>query len=92
MQNPAPDLFDTQLSAERITDGAWLLRGFVLDTAAALLAEVNGIENASPFRHLETPGGFRMSVGMTNCGAVGWVSDVLRRPGRSYFHVLARRR
>ena len=22
-----------------------------------------------------TPGGFRMSVAMTNCGSVGWVSD-----------------
>jgi DNA oxidative demethylase len=40
-----------------------------------LVAEVYGITAAAPFRHLETPGGFRMSVGMTNCGSLGWVSD-----------------
>ena len=27
------------------------------------------------FRHLITPGGFRMSVAMVNCGTYGWVSD-----------------
>jgi alkylated DNA repair protein (DNA oxidative demethylase) len=30
---------------------------------------------SAPFRHMITPGGFRMSVAMTNCGDVGWVSD-----------------
>jgi alkylated DNA repair protein (DNA oxidative demethylase) len=29
----------------------------------------------SPFRHMTTPGGFVMSVAMTNCGAAGWVTD-----------------
>ncbi|MFZ0502216.1 MAG: alpha-ketoglutarate-dependent dioxygenase AlkB [Chthoniobacterales bacterium] len=29
----------------------------------------------SPFRHLVTPGGYRMSVAMTNCGLAGWTSD-----------------
>ena len=58
-----------------LADGACLLRGFALDHATALLAHVTQIETATPFRHLETPGGFRMSVGMTNCGKVGWVSD-----------------
>jgi DNA oxidative demethylase len=69
------DLPDTRPSHERITDGACLLRGFALDNAAALLAQVKRIETAAPFRHLETPGGFRMSVAMTNCGKLGWVSD-----------------
>lgn len=68
-------LIDTRPSREKIADGAWLLRGFAVDTAAALQAEVERIETAAPFRHLETPGGFRMSVAMTNCGEVGWVSD-----------------
>jgi alkylated DNA repair protein (DNA oxidative demethylase) len=68
-------LFDTRPSHARIADGACLLRGFALDNAAALLAEVARIETAAPFRHLETPGGFRMSVAMTNCGPLGWVSD-----------------
>jgi alkylated DNA repair protein (DNA oxidative demethylase) len=30
---------------------------------------------AAPFRQMETPGGLRMSVAMTNCGERGWVSD-----------------
>ncbi len=28
-----------------------------------------------PFRHMITPGGWRMSVAMTNCGKAGWVTD-----------------
>ncbi len=60
---------------ERLAEGAWVLRGFALDEASALLAAVEIVESAAPFRHLVTPGGFRMSVAMTNCGTVGWVSD-----------------
>ena len=62
-------------SHARLAEGAWLLRGFALDKAGALLAAVDLIAAAAPFRHLVTPGGFRMSVAMTNCGTVGWVSD-----------------
>ncbi len=69
------DLFEALPSQEQVTDGAWLLRGFALEVASALLAEIARIDAAAPFRHLETPGGFRMSVAMTNCGKVGWVSD-----------------
>jgi alkylated DNA repair protein (DNA oxidative demethylase) len=60
---------------EELTPGAWLLRGFALDCVAALLAEIGRIKAAAPLRHLMTPGGFRMSVAMTNCGSLGWVSD-----------------
>jgi alkylated DNA repair protein (DNA oxidative demethylase) len=72
------DLFGTaspDTRHERLADGAWLLHGFALDKAGALLAAIELIETEAPFRHLVTPGGFRMSVGMTNCGTVGWVSD-----------------
>jgi alkylated DNA repair protein (DNA oxidative demethylase) len=62
-------------SHERLAPGAWLLRGFALGRAAALMAAVEPIKAAAPFRHLVTPGGFRMSVAMTNCGSLGWVSD-----------------
>lgn len=64
---------------EELAPGAWLLRGFALDRADALLAEVERIAARSPFRHLATPGGQKMSVAMTNCGSVGWFSD-----GRGY--------
>ena len=52
-----------------------LLRGFALAEAAALLRAIDTVVEASPFRHLVTPGGRRMSVAMTNCGRLGWSSD-----------------
>jgi DNA oxidative demethylase len=73
--NPMLDLLDTRPPNEQLAEGAWLLRGFALKFVTALLTEIAHIETAAVFRHLETPGGFRMSVAMTNCGEVGWVSD-----------------
>lgn len=72
------DLFENQSppsSKEPLEEGAVLLRGFVRAQAARLLEEVGRIAEAAPFRHLITPGGHTMSVAMTNCGRVGWVSD-----------------
>lgn len=60
---------------EPLCPGAMLLRGFALDNADALIAAIQAMTNAAPYRHLLTPGGLRMSVAMSNCGAVGWVSD-----------------
>jgi alkylated DNA repair protein (DNA oxidative demethylase) len=60
---------------EPLAPGAWLLHGFALEKARALLSAIERINTAAPFRHLVTPGGFRMSVAMTNCGDLGWVSD-----------------
>lgn len=57
----------------RLGDGISLLRGFA-DTAV-LLPLIERIATTAPFRHLVTPGGQTMSVAMTNCGPVGWVSD-----------------
>lgn len=71
----APDLFVEERREERLGDGAVLLGGFALAEAPALLAEVDAIAAAAPFRHMTTPGGWRMSVAITNCGAAGWVSD-----------------
>jgi DNA oxidative demethylase len=51
---------------------AFLFRGFASND---LVEHVNAVSRAAPFRHMVTPGGFRMSVGMTNCGPLGWVSD-----------------
>jgi alkylated DNA repair protein (DNA oxidative demethylase) len=62
-------------SKEPLEDGAVLLRGFAVLEAPALLEEVAWIAATAPFRHLVTPGGHSMSVAMTNCGRVGWVSD-----------------
>lgn len=55
--------------------GVTLLRGFALRDERTLLSDLSQITAEAPFRHMVTPGGFRMSVAMTNCGPVGWVSD-----------------
>lgn len=60
---------------EPLEDGAVLLRGAVDFVATVLIQEVARITQQAPFRHLVTPGGHTMSVAMTNCGRVGWVSD-----------------
>jgi alkylated DNA repair protein (DNA oxidative demethylase) len=52
-----------------------ILRGFACAEEQAFLEDVAQIAALAPFRHLVTPGGHRMSVAMTNCGALGWVSD-----------------
>jgi len=62
-------------SREPLAPGALLLRGFAVTRAAALLADLQRVLEAAPWRHMVTPGGYRMSVAMTNCGALGWVSD-----------------
>jgi alkylated DNA repair protein (DNA oxidative demethylase) len=70
-----PDLFAASRATEKLSDGALLFPGFAEGQAAALLAAVESIAAAAPFRHLVTPGGHTMSVAMTNCGEAGWVSD-----------------
>jgi DNA oxidative demethylase len=75
----ALDLFEAAGSVEpqqeTLVSGAVLLRGFATPDEAALLAAVQEVAAQAPFRHMVTPGGFRMSVAMTNCGALGWVTD-----------------
>lgn len=73
------DLFEnlepTEPSIEEIGEGAYLFRGKARASEKELLAALPGIIEISPFRHLVTPGGFTMSVAMTNAGRLGWVSD-----------------
>jgi DNA oxidative demethylase len=60
---------------EALAEGATLLRGFASSDATALMKALEHVLGAAPFRHMVTPGGFRMSVAMSNCGRVGWVTD-----------------
>ncbi|MCU0865676.1 MAG: DNA oxidative demethylase AlkB [Planctomycetes bacterium] len=60
---------------EAFAAGAWLLRGFALADAVELVAAIDAVVTLAPFRHVMTPFGKPMSVAMSNCGAVGWVSD-----------------
>jgi DNA oxidative demethylase len=62
-------------AVERLSEAAVVLRGFARANAAELVAAVDAITASAPFRNMMTPGGFRMSVGMTNCGRAGWVTD-----------------
>lgn len=70
------DLFNdrTETRREPLGPGAVLLRGFCRG-AEDLLAALRQIVEAAPFRHMVTPGGYRMSVAMTNCGSTGWLTD-----------------
>jgi alkylated DNA repair protein (DNA oxidative demethylase) len=62
-------------SIETLEPGAVLLRGFAAADQAALVAAVDAVAAAAPFRRMTTPGGYVMSVAMTNCGAAGWITD-----------------
>ncbi len=71
-------LFDDEVALstiERLEEGAVVLRGFAAPQAAALVDEASRVASISPFRQMITPGGYTMSVAMTNCGRVGWVSN-----------------
>ncbi|MDQ7248127.1 DNA oxidative demethylase AlkB [Dongia sedimenti] len=68
-----PDLFAEPRAA--MAPGAVLLRGFALPRETALRAAIDTVTAEAPFRHMTTPGGFTMSVAMTTCGEVGWVTD-----------------
>lgn len=69
-------LFDApEPDEEALAPGAVLLRGFARAEEARIVGAMKAVIATSPLRHMTTPGGFRMSVAMTNCGALGWVSD-----------------
>ncbi len=69
------DMMDHEGGRETLAEGAVILRGYARDRAPVFLAAVDAVAAVAPFRHMVTPGGFRMSVEMTNCGLLGWVSD-----------------
>ena len=62
-------------ATEPLAEGAVLLRSYALGEVKTLMSAIDTVAAASPFRNMTTPGGHRMSVAMTNCGAFGWVSD-----------------
>jgi alkylated DNA repair protein (DNA oxidative demethylase) len=75
-----PDLFSAagfseELKDEAIAPGAMLLRGFALPFVEGILKALGDIAAQAPFRHMTTRSGAVMSVAMTNCGEVGWLTD-----------------
>jgi alkylated DNA repair protein (DNA oxidative demethylase) len=69
------DLFEDAGQDLVLGPGAVRLSGFAKASDRALLAGLADVLRTAPFRHMTTPGGWRMSVGMTNCGQAGWVTD-----------------
>jgi len=72
-------LFETESPAPYPKDilgsGTAVLSGFALDVEEELISSLKSVVERSPFRNMVTPGGFRMSVAMSNCGALGWITD-----------------
>src|SRR3989441_3954914 len=75
------DLSESDRRDVPLAPGAMLLGGFAQPFEGPLVAALRRVVELAPFRHMVTPGGHRMSVALTNCGAVGWVTD---RPGYRY--------
>lgn len=76
----AVDLFDDlPLPPEElrtaVAPGAVLLRAWARGHDTALLAALQSVQTQAPPLHLQTPGGYTMSVQTTSCGSLGWVSD-----------------
>ena len=73
------DLFNDQqppeAAQEQLATGAVLLRGAAQSMDAELLHAIKAVLAQAPLRHMQTPGGYTMSVGTTSCGSLGWVSD-----------------
>jgi alkylated DNA repair protein (DNA oxidative demethylase) len=70
------DLHDGEMETVALGADAVVLRGFACDVEAELLADVRAVAALAPFRNMVTPGGYTMSVAMTNCGTAGWVTDL----------------
>ncbi|MTC77457.1 DNA oxidative demethylase AlkB [Providencia sp. wls1916] len=68
-------LFPDEENMIEIAPDAYLLKGFLLGQGELLLAALHEVIAQAPLRHMETPGGYAMSVAMTNCGDWGWVTD-----------------
>jgi alkylated DNA repair protein (DNA oxidative demethylase) len=60
---------------EQLAPGVLVLRGFALRDEAAHIEALDQVTAKALFRHMSTPGGYRMSVAMTNCGSLGWITD-----------------
>jgi alkylated DNA repair protein (DNA oxidative demethylase) len=69
------DIDTSEPRQEALAPGAMYLGSFASSRANALLGSLQDVIRRSPFRFMTTPGGYRMSVAMTNCGETGWVTE-----------------
>lgn len=70
------DLFSDSLdrTPQALASGVTLLPGQALDAQHAIWLAVRQILQQAPLRQMQTPGGHTMSVSMSNCGQLGWIS------------------
>ncbi|MBA4708812.1 DNA oxidative demethylase AlkB [Aquitalea aquatica] len=71
------DLFPDSLVSPplALAPGAVLLPGQALAQQDAIWQALDQVLQQAPLRHMQTPGGHTMSVAMSNCGQLGWISD-----------------
>ncbi len=83
MQN---DLFhpEDREQVYRLSEDAVFLPGFIGAQDSELLTALEFVLLRSPLRYMQTPGGKSMSVALSSCGALGWMSD---DKGYRYTHV-----
>ncbi len=62
-------------SREVLAPGAFVLRHFARAQESKIMSALRAVIAQAPLRHMITPGGYRMSVAMTNCGSSGWITD-----------------
>ena len=72
------DLFDDASlfpSQQQLAEGVCLLSGQANSMMPAIWQAVEDVLRQAPLRQMQTPGGYTMSVAMSNCGELGWISD-----------------
>jgi DNA oxidative demethylase len=69
------DLFAAERGAAQVlAPGVCLLPGYLLADLEAILTALRAVLAEAPLRRILTPAGQPLSVAMSNCGALGWVS------------------
>lgn len=70
------DLFENvQPSRLEIVKDAYLLKAYALANEQEILIDLAAVISQASLRHMMTKMSFAMSAAMTNCGALGWISD-----------------
>ena len=68
------DLFSqTTTETQEILSDMYILRSFT--SLASLIDEVKSVVQRAPLRYMQTPGGKKLNISMTNCGEYGWISE-----------------
>ena len=70
------DVTEKPVWSEHLGPGSVLLHAFALQAVDAVYSDVQQVIQQSKLRQMVTAGGYQMSVSTTNCGELGWVSDL----------------